>query len=99
VGGRKLTVYQDNKPWAVIKAEWERITGKAPGGSTLAVRYGRLKASLDTVMEDHIPAMMDAEAKTKVAIEGEIKELWAKKWARVAKLMAETGTTVYSVCP
>jgi hypothetical protein len=62
----------------------------------LAVRYGRLKANLTTVANEHIPAMMDAEAKANEAIEGEIKELWTKKWTRVAKLLEEAGY-VYAV--
>lgn len=34
-----------DRSWPDIKAEWARLTGKPPGGSTLNVRYGRLKAS------------------------------------------------------
>jgi hypothetical protein len=62
----------------------------------LAVRYGRLKANI-TIADDHIPAMMDAEVKVNQAIEDEIKELRAKKWSRIAKLMEEAGTVAYNV--
>jgi hypothetical protein len=41
--------------------------------------------------------MIYAEAKAKFAIEGEINQLWVTKWARVAKLMEEAGTTLYAV--
>jgi hypothetical protein len=73
------------------------MTGKKPGNSTLAVRYRRLKDSISAVAESDIPAMMEAEGKAVLAIEEEIKDLWAKKWARVSKLMEEAGTSNYAV--
>lgn len=44
---KMLVEWKDaGRSWPDIKTEWARLTGKPPGGSTLNVRYGRLKASL-----------------------------------------------------
>lgn len=44
---KMLVEWRDaGRSWQDIKAEWAKLTGKPPGGSTLNVRYGRLKASL-----------------------------------------------------
>lgn len=47
VQDKMLVEWRDaGRSWPDIKAEWARLTGKPPGGSTLNVRYGRLMASL-----------------------------------------------------
>jgi len=73
------------------------LTGKKPGGSTLAVRFSRLKANLAAVSETDLPHLVVSEAKAIEEIEAEVADIWAKKWARVSKLMEEAGTTNYSV--
>ncbi|KAF2424467.1 hypothetical protein EJ08DRAFT_681861 [Tothia fuscella] len=90
-----LSWKDEGKSWAVIKTEWERLTGNKPGGSTLPNRYARLKANLACVTPVDIPHMMSAETEAVEQIEAEIKELWAKKWARVGKIMEGKGAASY----
>jgi hypothetical protein len=93
----QLTVRQTGKPWSEIRAEWEHLTGKKPGASTLNVRFGRLKANLSCVTAEDIPHMMCCEVEVVHQIENEIKDLWNKKWARIGKAMEDKGTASYPV--
>lgn len=85
------------KAWTEINAEWERLTGKKPGKSSLGNRYARLKANLACVATEDIPHLIAAEVEAVQQIEVEVKELWAKKWARVGKIMEEKGAANYPV--
>lgn len=86
----------------MINAEWERITGKKVGKSTLSVRYPRIKASLACVASEDVEQMLASKTKIEETIQAEIKELHNKMWSRVAKDMEEAGKQNYPVsyhCP
>ena len=72
---KMLVEWKDaGRSWPDIKAEWARLTGKPPGGSTLNVRYGRLKASLvefkDGDVSRHTKSSISTEAHTNWLIDG-----------------------------
>lgn len=83
--------------YVTINAEWERITGKKVGKSTLSVRYPRIKASLACVASEDVAQMLTSKAKIDEVIQAEIKELHNKMWARVGKDMEEAGNQTYPV--
>jgi hypothetical protein len=83
--------------YVTINAEWERITGKKVGKSTLSVRYPRIKASLACVASEDVAQMVTSKTKIEEMIQAEIKELHNKMWARVGKDMEEAGTQTYPV--
>jgi hypothetical protein len=56
------------KDWKTINAEWARITGKAPGGSTLPNRIGRVRAALANVSDEHSNQLMESEKAIMVEI-------------------------------
>jgi hypothetical protein len=88
---------QKGEPYSKINVEWERITGKKPGKSTLSGRYPRLKANLATVAPEHVAQLLALEVEVTHQIEAEYKDVLAKKWARISKRMEETGIQSYPV--
>ncbi|KAI5294144.1 hypothetical protein KEM52_004616 [Ascosphaera acerosa] len=75
---------EEGRPIAEIRQAWEQMTGAKPGGSTLQVRYMRLKANLTVWAEEDIKRLLDAAK----VVEAE----WEKeKWARMAKALVEAG--------
>ncbi|KIW00554.1 uncharacterized protein PV09_07909 [Verruconis gallopava] len=82
---------EEGKPWSVINAEWEKMTGVKPGGSTLPNRYNRIKAAIACVAEADMEQLKASAAAIDDAIDAEHKDALCKKWARVAKHMKEHG--------
>lgn len=46
-----IRMKEEGRSWSEIREAWEKITGVQVGGTTLGVRYTRLKANF-TVVDD-----------------------------------------------
>ncbi|GAD94507.1 conserved hypothetical protein [Paecilomyces variotii No. 5] len=68
---------KENKSWAEIKEAWASLTGLQVGGSTLAVRYTRLKANFFTWTAQDEANLLEAKKEVEEKIEQE-------KWHRIA---------------
>lgn len=56
---------KENKTWAEIREAWESLTGLQVGGSTLQVRYARLKANFFTWTAQDVSISASAQLRTR----------------------------------
>ncbi|PGG97395.1 hypothetical protein GX51_07365 [Blastomyces parvus] len=79
---------EEKRTWAEIRQAWENITGEKVGGSTLCIRYSRIKANFVVFTPEDEELLLRFKQEIEEKFENE-------KWRSVAEAIGAAGGNKY----